>query len=645
MPTDAISAPTSVRADVRNVAIVAHVDHGKTTLVDAMLWQSGVFGAHAHVDDRAMDSGDLEREKGITILAKNTAVHYSGPAAAEIGQPDGITINVIDTPGHADFGGEVERGLSMVDGVVLLVDASEGPLPQTRFVLRKALIAKLPVILVVNKVDRPDARIEEVVHEATDLLLGLASDLHDDVPDLDLDAILDVPVVYAAAKAGRASLNLPENGGLPDSETLEPLFKTILEKIPAPTYTEGHPLQAHVTNLDASPFLGRLALLRIFNGNIRKGQQVAWARADGTMANVKITELLETKGLERIPTESAGPGDIVAVAGIENITIGETLTDPEDPRPLPLITVDDPAISMTIGINTSPLAGRGGKGHKVTARQVKDRLDKELIGNVSLRVLPTERPDAWEVQGRGELALAILVEQMRREGFELTVGKPQVVTRKVDGKVHEPVERMTIDVPEEYLGAVTQLLAQRKGRMETMSNHGTGWVRMEFLVPARGLIGFRTRFLTDTRGTGIASSIAEGYEPWAGAIETRINGSLVADRSGVVTPFAMINLQERGSFFVDPTQEVYEGQIVGENARNEDMDVNITKEKKLTNMRAASSDTFENLTPPRKLTLEESLEFAREDECVEVTPEIVRIRKVVLDQTERARITARNKKS
>ncbi|GEK22695.1 translational GTPase TypA [Cellulomonas xylanilytica] len=639
------SAGTSVRGDLRNVAIVAHVDHGKTTLVDAMLWQSGSFGSHAHVDERAMDSGDLEREKGITILAKNTAIRYTGPAAAEIGQPDGITINVIDTPGHADFGGEVERGLSMVDGVVLLVDASEGPLPQTRFVLRKALVAKLPVILVVNKTDRPDARITDVVHEATDLLLGLASDLHEDVPDLDLDAILDVPVVFAAAKAGRASLNQPADGGLPDAENLEPLFKTILERIPAPTYTEGAPLQAHVTNLDASPFLGRLALLRVFNGTIRKGQTVAWAKADGTLANVKITELLETKALERVSTESAGPGDIVAVAGIENITIGETLTDPDDPRPLPLITVDDPAISMTIGINTSPLAGRGGKGHKVTARQVKDRLDKELVGNVSLRVVPTERPDAWEVQGRGELALAILVEQMRREGFELTVGKPQVVTKKIDGKVHEPVERMTIDVPEEYLGAVTQLLAQRKGRMETMSNHGTGWVRMEFLVPARGLIGFRTRFLTDTRGTGIASSIAEGYEPWAGTIETRINGSLVADRSGPVTPFAMINLQERGSFFVQPTQEVYEGQIVGENSRNEDMDVNITKEKKLTNMRSATADNFENLIPPRNLTLEESLEFAREDECVEVTPEIVRIRKVVLDQTERARITARSKRA
>ncbi|TQL01346.1 translational GTPase TypA [Cellulomonas sp. SLBN-39] len=635
----------AVRGDLRNVAIVAHVDHGKTTLVDAMLWQSGAFGAHDHIDERAMDSGDLEREKGITILAKNTAVRYSGPAAAAIGQPEGVTINVIDTPGHADFGGEVERGLSMVDGVVLLVDASEGPLPQTRFVLRKALAAKLPVILVVNKVDRPDARIEEVVHEATDLLLGLASDLHEDVPDLDLDAILDVPVVYAAAKVGRASLEQPADGGLPDSPDLEPLFKTILEKIPAPTYDPAAPLQAHVTNLDASPFLGRLALLRIHNGTLRKGQTVAWARQDGSLQNVRITELLETKALERVPTDSAAPGDIVAVAGIEDITIGETLTDPDDPRPLPLITVDDPAISMTIGINTSPLAGKGGKGHKVTARQVKDRLDRELIGNVSLRVLPTERPDAWEVQGRGELALAILVEQMRREGFELTVGKPQVVTKKVDGKVHEPVERMTIDVPEEYLGAVTQLLAQRKGRMETMSNHGTGWVRMEFLVPARGLIGFRTRFLTDTRGTGIASSISEGHEPWAGQIETRVNGSLVADRAGVATPFAMLNLQDRGTFFVEPTSEVYEGMVVGENARNEDMDVNITKEKKLNNIRSSTSESFENLVPPRRLTLEESLEFAREDECVEVTPQVVRIRKVVLDQTERARQTARNKKA
>jgi len=633
----------ATRPDLRNVAIVAHVDHGKTTLVDAMLWQTGAFGEHQHVERRAMDTGELEREKGITILAKNTAVRYSGPAAAAQGQPDGVTINVIDTPGHADFGGEVERGLSMVDGVVLLVDASEGPLPQTRFVLRKALEALLPVILVVNKVDRPDARIAEVVSETHDLLLGLASDLHEDGADLDLDSVLDVPVVYAAAKAGRASMEQPADGGMPNSPDLEPLFATILATIPPPSYDPDAPLQAHVTNLDASPFLGRLALLRIFNGTLRKGQTVAWARHDGTLQNVKVTELLKTKALERVSVDEAGPGDIVAVSGIEDITIGETLTDPDDPRPLPLITVDDPAISVTIGINTSPLAGKGGKGHKVTARQVKDRLERELVGNVSLRVLPTDRPDAWEVQGRGELALAILVEQMRREGFELTVGKPQVVTRIVDGQVHEPTERMTVDVPDEYLGAVTQLMATRRGRMQTMANHGTGWVRMEFLVPARGLIGFRTRFLTDTRGTGIASSIADGYEPWAGLIETRSTGSLVADRQGVVTPFALTNLQERGTFFVVPTQEVYEGMIVGENPRNEDMDVNITKEKKLTNMRSSTADVFETLVPARKLTLEESLEFAREDECVEVTPEVVRLRKVELDQTERARALSRAK--
>ncbi|GAA4731797.1 translational GTPase TypA [Isoptericola chiayiensis] len=635
----------SVRSDLRNVAIVAHVDHGKTTLVDAMLRQAGAFAAHQQVDDRVMDSGDLEREKGITILAKNTAIRYAGPAAADAGEPDGVTINVIDTPGHADFGGEVERGLSMVDGVVLLVDASEGPLPQTRFVLRKALAAKLPVIVVVNKVDRPDSRITDVVAETTDLLLGLASDLADEVPDLDVDAVLDVPVVYASAKAGRASTEQPADGELPANEDLEPMFSTILRTVPAPTYDEDMPLQAHVTNLDASPFLGRLALLRVHNGTLRKGQTVAWARQDGTLSQVKITELLRTEALDRVPAESAGPGDIVAVAGIADIMIGETLTDADDPRPLPRITVDDPAISMTIGINTSPLAGKGGKGHKVTARQVKDRLDAELIGNVSLRVLPTDRPDAWEVQGRGELALAILVEQMRREGFELTVGKPQVVTRQVDGKTCEPMEHMTIDVPEEFLGAVTQLMAARKGRMETMSNHGTGWVRMEFVVPARGLIGFRTRFLTETRGTGIASSYSEGYEPWHGTIESRSTGSLVADRAGVVTPFAMINLQERGTFFVDPTQEVYEGMIVGENSRNEDMDVNITKEKKLTNMRSSTADSFENLVPPKKLTLEESLEFAAEDECVEITPEIVRIRKVNLNAVERARAAARAKRA
>ena len=628
-----MSETTTQRADLRNVAIVAHVDHGKTTIVDAMLQQTNAFSSHGEVEERVMDSGDLEREKGITILAKNTTVFYDGPAA----NGETITINVIDTPGHADFGGEVERGLSMVDGVVLLVDASEGPLPQTRFVLRKALEAKLPVIVVVNKVDRPDARIDEVVSDTMDLLLGLASDIAEDHPDLDLDAVLDVPVVYASGKAGRAATDQPRNGELPDNEDLEPLFRTIIEHIPAPSYNPDGVLQAHVTNLDASPFLGRLALLRIFNGTLKKGQTVAWARHDGTLKSVRISELLATKGLDRVPAESAGPGEIVAVAGIEDITIGETLTDLENPEPLPLITVDDPAISMTIGINTSPLAGRV-KGAKVTARQVKDRLDKELIGNVSLRVLPTQRPDAWEVQGRGELALAILVEQMRREGFEITAGKPQVVTRTVDGKVHEPYEHMTIDAPDEFLGAITQLMAARKGRMEGMSNHGTGWVRMEFKVPSRGLIGFRTKFLTETRGAGIASSYADGYEPWAGEIEYRTNGSMIADRAGVVTPYAMINLQERGSFFVEPTSEVYEGMIVGENSRADDMDVNITKEKKLTNMRSSTADSFENLTPPRKLTLEESLEFAREDECVEVTPEAIRIRKVVLDANERLKV-------
>ncbi|OSM44254.1 translational GTPase TypA [Nesterenkonia sp. PF2B19] len=645
MTTAAVRAQagTDERQDLRNVAIVAHVDHGKTTLVDAMLRQTKAVGGHGDLEDRVMDSGDLEKEKGITILAKNTTVFYSGPAAAEHAGTDQVTINVIDTPGHADFGGEVERGLSMVDGVVLLVDASEGPLPQTRFVLRKALNAQLPVILVVNKTDRPDARIEGVVSDTMDLLLGLASDVAEENPDLDLDSVLDVPVVYASGKAGRASTEQPADGGLPENEDLEPLFSTILEHVPAPRYDADEVLQAHVTNLDASPFLGRLALLRIFNGTLRKNQQVAWARKDGSVKTVKITELLATKGLERVSAESAGPGEIVAVAGIEDIMIGETLTDLESPKPLPNIIVDDPAISMTVGINTSPMAGRV-KGAKVTARQVKDRLDKELIGNVSIKVLPTERPDTWEVQGRGELALAILVEQMRREGFELTVGKPQVVTREIDGVLHEPMENMTIDAPEEHMGAITQLMAARKGTMTTMTNNGTGWIRMEFMVPARGLIGFRTKFLTETRGAGIASSYAAGYEPWKGEIEYRISGSLVADRAGSATPFAMINLQERGTFFVEAQSEVYEGQVVGENSRNEDMEVNITKEKKLTNMRAASADSFEGLTPPVKLTLEESLEFANDDECVEVTPESIRIRKVTLNASDRLK-ESRKKKS
>ncbi|MEV0693612.1 translational GTPase TypA [Streptomyces sp. NPDC050388] len=630
------------RHDIRNVAIVAHVDHGKTTIVDGMLKQAGAFAAHQldQVDERMMDSGDLEREKGITILAKNTAVKYHPKDGG-----DPITINIIDTPGHADFGGEVERALSMVDGVVLLVDSSEGPLPQTRFVLRKALQARLPIILCINKTDRPDSRIDEVVNEAYDLFLDL---------DADEDQI-EFPIVYACGRDGIASLTKPADGTVPtDSDSLEPFFSTILQHIPAPTYEEGAPLQAHVTNLDADNFLGRIALLRVHQGELKKGQTVAWMKRDGSVQNVRIAELMMTEALNRKPAEKAGPGDICAVAGIPDIMIGETLADPENSVPLPLITVDEPAISMTIGTNTSPLVGRGGTGkgadakaavkdRKVTARQVKDRLDRELIGNVSLRVLDTDRPDAWEVQGRGELALAILVEQMRREGYELTVGKPQVVTQEIDGKVHEPVERMTIDVPEEHMGAVTQLMGIRKGRMDNMSNHGSGWVRLEFVVPSRGLIGFRTEFLTQTRGTGIAHSIHEGHEPWFGALQTRNNGSLVADRAGAVTAFAMTNLQERGVLFVEPGTEVYEGMIVGENSRADDMDVNITKEKKLTNMRSSTADVTESIVPPRKLSLEQSLEFCRDDECVEVTPESIRIRKVNLDGRERARAASRAK--
>ncbi len=611
-----------IRHDLRNVAIVAHVDHGKTTLVDAMLWQSGAFREGADVNKRVMDSMDLEREKGITILAKNTAVRHRMADGRE------VTINIIDTPGHADFGGEVERGLEMVDGVVLLVDASEGPLPQTRFVLRKALAKKLPLIVVVNKVDRSDARISAVVDETYDLFMDL---LDDDASDA-----LDFPIVYASAKAGRASLNQPADSEMPDSPNLEPLFETILEHVPAPSYEEGATLQAHVTNLDASPYLGRLALCRVVAGELKRGQQVAWCRHDGSVQNVKLTELLVTEALERVPAESAGPGDIVAIAGIPEITIGETLSDPNDPKPLPLIHVDEPSISMTIGINTSPLAGRSGK--HLTARLVKARLEQELIGNVSIRVKPTDRPDTWEVQGRGELQLAVLVEMMRREGFELTVGKPQVVTKVIDGKVHEPIERLTIDAPEEFVGVTTQLMGLRRGRMEQMVNHGTGWVRMEFLVPARGLIGFRTEFLTETRGTGIMNHVAEGYEPWAGDFRTRPTSSLVADRTGVVTSYALFNLQERGTLFVGPGAEVYEGMIVGENPRPEDMDVNPTKEKKLTNVRSSTGEELERLIPPRLMSMEQQLEFCAADECLEVTPAVVRIRKVVLGQKDRARL-------
>ncbi|HVD69492.1 MAG TPA: translational GTPase TypA [Actinomycetota bacterium] len=603
------------RNDIRNVAIVAHVDHGKTTLVDAMLWQSGAFRENQDVNERVMDSMDLEREKGITILAKNTAVRYGD-----------IKINIVDTPGHADFGGEVERALTMVDGVLLLVDASEGPLPQTRFVLRKALESRLPVILVVNKVDRPDARVGEVVHEVEELFLDLDADEHQ----------IDFPILYANARSGQAG---------EDPETLaadlKPLFETLLTHIPAPEYEEGHPLQALVTNLDASPYVGRLAMCRVRNGSIKRGQAVAWCRADGTIEQAKIGELYVTDALDRVDADEAGPGEIIAVAGIAEITIGETLADPADPRPLPVTSVDEPSLSMTIGINTSPLSGTD--GDKMTARLLKGRLDQELVGNVSIRVLETERPEMWEVQGRGELQLAVLVEMMRREGFELTVGKPQVVTRTVNGQLQEPMERVAIDAPEDYLGVVSQLLALRKGRMEQMVNHGTGWIRMEYLVPARGLIGFRTEFMTETRGTGQLHHVFEGYEPWHGELRTRPSGSLIADRTGVTTQFALLNLQERGAMFVGPGEDVYEGMIIGENARADDMDVNPTKEKHLTNMRKANAEELVRLIPKLQLSLEQALEFIREDECVEVTPNHVRLRKVLLDQQGRVKAGRRAK--
>ena len=612
------------RNDLRNVAIVAHVDHGKTTLVDKMLWQSGAFRANQDVNERVMDSTDLEREKGITILAKNTAVRYQGPDGS-------VTINIVDTPGHADFGGEVERALSMVDGVLLLVDASEGPLPQTRFVLRKTLEAKLPVILVINKVDRPDARIAEVVHDVEELFLDL---------DADVDQ-LDFPIVYCVSREGKAAMERPADGaGLPDGVTLDPLFELLLQRIPAPTYDPDVPLQALVTNLDASPYLGRLALCRIRSGTLRKGRPVAWCRTDGTIERARIAELYITDALDRVPADEAGPGDIVAVAGLPDITIGETLADPDDPRPLPVIHIDDPSLSMTIGINTAPLAGRD--GNLMTARLVKNRLDAELIGNVSIRVVNTERPDTWEVQGRGELQLAVLVEMMRREGFELTVGKPRVLTKEIDGVVYEPVDRLTVDVPEEFMGVLTQLLALRKGRMEQIVNHGTGWVRLDYLVPARGLIGFRTELLTETRGTALLHHVFEKMEPWAGTIRARTRGSLVADRTGPTTGYSLMSLQERGQLFVGPGVEVYEGMVVGENARADDMDVNPTKAKQLTNVRS-NADSFEKLIPPRPMSLEQALEFIAEDECVEVTPKTVRLRKVVLDQTERGRAAKRAK--
>lgn len=599
----------SIRHDLRNVAIIAHVDHGKTTLVDAMLRQSGAFRANQEVVDRVMDSMDLEREKGITILAKQTSIDYNG-----------VKINIVDTPGHADFGGEVERGLAMVDGVVLLVDAAEGPLPQTRFVLRKALESNLPIIVVLNKIDRPDARSEEVINEIYELFL-------------DLDAKenqIEFPIIYASAKLGWASLDPNEPG-----ETLKPLFEVIIESIPAPTYDEDHPFQALVTNIDASAYLGRLAICKITNGRIKRGNTVSWCKADGTIQKGKIAEILITSSLARQEVEEAGPGEIVAIAGFQDITIGETLADANDPRPLPVLQVDEPSLSMTFGINTSPLAGRDGK--KLTARQVKSRLDAELVGNVSIKVLTTDRPDTWEVQGRGELALAILIETMRREGFELTVGKPQVLTKEIDGKIHEPVERLEIDMPEEFFGPVTQTLAQRKGSLDQVVNHGSGWVRMIYFIPSRGLIGIRTELLTQTKGTALINHGFERWEPWAGEMRNRSNGSLVADRTGMSTAYALLNLQERGTLFIGPGEDLYEGMLIGENSRTDDMDVNPTKEKKLTNIRSSTAEEFVRLTPPLKMTLEAALEYLNDDECVEVTPAAVRLRKVSLAASDRAR--------
>jgi GTP-binding protein len=601
------------RDDIRNVAIVAHVDHGKTTLVDAMLRQTGAFGAHQEVTDRVMDSGDLEREKGITILAKNTAVRWGG-----------VKMNIVDTPGHADFGGEVERGLTMVDGVLLLVDASEGPLPQTRFVLRKALEARLPVVLVINKVDRADARIEEVVNQVEELFLDLDADEHQ----------ISFPILYSNARAGWVSTERGVEG-----TDVAPLFQAIIDHVPAPQYDENAPTQALVCNLSASPYVGRLAICRVYNGLLTKGGTIAWCKVDGTIEKAKITEMYVTESLEQVPAESAGPGEIVSIAGLSEVTIGETLADADNPIALPAITVDEPSLAMTIGINTSPLSGAD--GNKLTARLLKNRLDSELVGNVAIRVAPTERPDLWEVLGRGELQLAVLVETMRREGFELTVGKPQVVTREEDGKVLEPVERVSIDVPDDYLGVVTQLLALRKGTMTEMVNHGTGWVRLDYRVPARGLIGFRTEFLTETRGTGVLHHIFDGWEPWHGELKTRRNGSMVADRRGLTTTFALMNLQERGTLIVGPGEDVYEGMVIGENARQEEMDVNPTKEKKLNNIRSSTAEEFERLTPVTIFSLEHALEFISDDECVEVTPKVVRLRKVILPQAERGRLRGR----
>jgi GTP-binding protein len=598
---------TARREDVRNLAIIAHVDHGKTTLVDAMLWQSGIFGAHEHVVERVMDSNDLERERGITILAKNTAVMFRG-----------TKINIVDTPGHADFGGEVERTLKMVDGVMLLVDASEGPLPQTRFVLKKALELGLAPIVVINKIDRQDARVPEVLNEVYDLFI-------------DLDATedqLDFPVLYANARAGRCRT---EAEG-PESN-LQPLFEQIIKSVPAPAYDPDAPLQMLVVTLDYDDYVGRLAIGRVFNGTIKKSQEVALCELNGKISPGKVAQLYGYQGLKRIDIAEAGPGDIVAIAGLDPVSIGETVTVRDDPRPLPAIHIDEPTIAMMFSINDSPFAGLEGK--HVTSRKLKERLEKEILTNVSIQVEPGDTPDVFKVSGRGELQLAILIEMMRREGFELAVGKPEVLTRHVDGVLHEPMEHLVIDCPEVSIGVVTQKIGERKGRMMKMVNHGSGRVRIEFRLPSRGLIGFRSVFLTDTKGAGIMNHLFDGFAPWQGEIEHRATGVLISDRTGRATAYAIEHLQPRGELFVAPTDEVYEGMVVGEHSRDNDLDVNVVREKKLTNMRASGSEDLVRLVPPRVMNLEQALEFIREDELVEVTPKAFRLRKRILQANRR----------
>jgi GTP-binding protein len=608
------SPDRATRDDIRNIAIIAHVDHGKTTLVDAMLWQSGVFRENQEVVERVMDSNDLEREKGITILAKNTAVRF------------GTTkINIVDTPGHADFGGEVERTLKMVDGVLLLVDASEGPLPQTRFVLKKALELGLPPIVVINKIDRKDARPQAVLNEIYDLFIDL--DAHEDQ--------LEFPVLYTIAREGVCRFT-------PDGENhrLLPLFEEIIRTIPAPTYDRLMPLQMLVLNLDYSDFVGRLAIGRIINGRVSARQDVARAGRDGTIHSTRVTNLYVFEGLERVEVTEAGPGDIVALAGFDEMNIGETITSPDDPRPLPPVSVDEPTVTMIFSVNNSPFAGQEGK--YVTSRNLRERLDREILTNVSIRIEPGDTPDSFQVSGRGELQMAILIEMMRREGYELAASKPEVITRQIEGVRHEPMERLVVDCPEDYVGVVTEKVGKRRGRMTNMVNHGTGRVRLEFRIPSRGLIGFRGQFLTDTRGTGLLNHLFDGYDPWQGEIPHRITGALVADRAGKATGYAIERIQDRGTLFIEPGERVYEGMIIGENAREEDIDANVVKEKKLTNMRASTSEEGIHLMPIHRPSLEQALEWIREDELLEVTPQSLRLRKRVLPANIRPRYWQRS---